>query len=103
MDKSTRGSADVAAIALSIVTLAACANRAQPPPLNGSYTMFVDFSKQTFNGVPTPMDSKTFPVDYTTRCDASGCVVVMDNSGEFINTKRSNKFKIERLKITSDA
>ena len=82
MDKSTRGSAVVAAIALSIVTLAACANRAQPPPLNGSYTMFVDFSKQTFNGVPTPMDSKTFPVDYTTRCDASGCVVVMDNSGD---------------------
>ena len=82
MDKSIRGSAVFAAIALSIVTLAACANRVQQPPLNGSYNMFVDFAKQTFNGVATPMDSKTFPVEYTTRCDASGCVVVMDNSGD---------------------
>jgi hypothetical protein len=28
------------------------------------------------------MDSKTFPVEYTTRCDANGCVIVMDNSGD---------------------
>ena len=82
MDKSTRGNAVVSAIALSIVTLTACAERVQPHQLNGSYNLHVDFSKQTFNGVPTPMDSKTFPVEYTTRCDASGCVVVMDNSGD---------------------
>ena len=82
MDKSTRGNAVFAAIALSIVTPTACADRVQSPPLNGFYNMFVDFSKQTFNGVPTPMDSKTFPVEYTTRCDVNGCVVTMDNSGD---------------------
>lgn len=53
-----------------------------PPPLNGSYNVFVDFSKQTFNGVPTPMESRTFPVEFTTHCDSSGCVVRMDNSGD---------------------
>ena len=81
MDKALAATPSSAAIALSIVTPTACAD-GPTPPLNGSYNLFVDFSKQTFNGVPTPMDSKTFPVEYTTRCDASGCVVVMDNSGD---------------------
>ncbi len=58
------------------------ADRAQPPPLYGFYNVFVDFSKQTFNGVPTPMDSKTFLVEYTTHCDVNGCVVSLDNSGD---------------------
>ena len=71
-----------AAITLSTVIAIAHADRVRPPPLYGFYNVFVDFSKQTFNGVPTPMDSKTFPVDYTTRCDVNGCVVVMDNSGD---------------------
>jgi len=39
------------------------ADRAEPPPLYGYYDAFIDFSKQTFNGVPTPMDPKTFTVD----------------------------------------
>ncbi len=82
MDKSIRRNAVIAAIALSTVMTAGCADRAQPLALNGSYNLFVDFSKQTFNGVPTPMDSRTFPAEYATRCDANGCVVTMDNSGD---------------------
>jgi hypothetical protein len=72
----------IAAIVLSTAIPSAHADRAQPPPLYGFYNVFVDFSKQTFNGVPTPMDSKTFLVEYTTHCDVNGCVVSMDNSGD---------------------
>jgi hypothetical protein len=72
----------LAAIALSAASPIVYADRAQPPPLYGFYNMFVDFSKQTFNGMPTPMDSRTFVVEYTTRCDVNGCVVRMDNSGD---------------------
>ncbi len=71
-----------AAIVLSTVIAMAHADRVRPPPLYGFYTMFVDFSKQTFNGVPTPMDSKTFLVEFKTNCDIDGCVVRMDNSGD---------------------
>ena len=71
-----------AAIAFSTVIPIAHADRVQPPPLYGFYNVSVDFSKQTFNGVPTPMDSKTFLVEFTTHCDVSGCVASMDNSGD---------------------
>jgi hypothetical protein len=71
-----------AAIAVSTEIRIARADRVQPPPLYGFYNAFVDFSKQTFNGVPTPMDSKTFLVEFTTHCDVNGCVARMDNSGD---------------------
>ncbi len=71
-----------AAIALSTVIPIVHADRVRPPPLYGFYDAFVDFSKQTFNGVPTPMDSRTFPVEFTTHCDVNGCVARMDNSGD---------------------
>jgi hypothetical protein len=58
------------------------ADRAEPPPLYGWYDVSVDFAKQTFNGTPTPMESKTFPVQFTTHCDGNGCVVTMDNSDD---------------------
>ena len=58
------------------------AERGTPPLLYGYYNVFVDFSKQTFNGVSTPMPAKTFLVEYTARCDAEGCVVSMDNSDD---------------------
>ena len=48
----------VAASALSIGSPVAHADRAEPPPLYGYYNVFVDFAKQTFNGMPTPMESK---------------------------------------------
>jgi hypothetical protein len=77
---------------LSVGVLAACAaltvapvahaDRAQPPPLYGYYNVFVDFAKQTFNGMPTPMESKTFPVQFTTQCDVSGCVARWDNADD---------------------
>lgn len=58
------------------------ADRGTPPLLYGYYDVFVDFSKQTFNDVPTPMPAKTFVVGYTARCDVDGCVVSMDNSDD---------------------
>lgn len=58
------------------------ADRVEPVPVYGFYDVHVDFSKQTFNGVPTPMESKTFPVEFGTHCDVTGCVMRMDNSGD---------------------
>jgi hypothetical protein len=49
-----------AACAALIVPPVAQADRAEPPPLYGYYNAFIDFSKQTFNGMPTPMDPITF-------------------------------------------
>jgi hypothetical protein len=71
-----------AACAALIVSPVARADRAEPPPLYGYYNLSIDFSKQTFNGMPTPMDSKTFPAGFTTDCDASGCVGHMDNTDD---------------------
>ncbi|MDT5016547.1 MAG: hypothetical protein QOD39_2707, partial [Mycobacterium sp.] len=71
-----------AACAALVGSPVAHADRAEPPPLYGYYNVFVDFSKQTFNGMPTPMESKTFPVLFTTHCDVNGCVVRMDNEGD---------------------
>jgi len=67
---------------MSIVSPVANADRAEPPPLYGYYNLSIDFSKQTFNGMPTPMESKTFPASFTTRCDFNGCVSTMDNSDD---------------------
>jgi hypothetical protein len=58
------------------------ADRAEPPPLYGNYDLFIDFSKQTFNGAPTPMNPITVPAAFTTRCDESGCVARMDNKDD---------------------
>ncbi|OMC28497.1 hypothetical protein A5740_19825 [Mycobacterium sp. GA-1841] len=58
------------------------ADRAEPPPLYGQYDLFIDFSKQTFNGTPTPMNPITVPVEFTTHCDAAGCVARMDNTDD---------------------
>ncbi len=66
-----------AACAALIVSPVAHADRAEPPPLYGYYDVFIDFSKQTFNGMPTPMESKTFPVQFTTQCDVNGCVATL--------------------------
>jgi len=71
-----------AALALFKVTPITYADGAHPVPMNGLYNVFVDFSKQTFSGVPTRMESKTFAVLFTTHCDRDGCLVRMDNSGD---------------------
>jgi hypothetical protein len=42
----------------------------------------IDFSKQTFNGMPTPMDPISVPVQFTTQCDVTGCVPVWDNGAD---------------------
>ncbi|WP_454793617.1 MBOE_33420 family protein [Mycolicibacterium lutetiense] len=70
------------ASAVSIVAPVAHADRAEPLPLYGHYNLFIDFSKQTFNGMPTPMNPITVPVEFTTTCDVSGCVAHMDNTDD---------------------
>ncbi|MGV0853353.1 MBOE_33420 family protein [Mycolicibacterium phlei] len=72
----------LAAAAASLVVPVAHADREEPPPLYGHYDVFVDFARQTFNGTPTPMESKTYPVSFTTTCEVNGCVARMDNSGD---------------------
>ncbi|MGV0722399.1 hypothetical protein ABQF17_14035 [Mycolicibacterium elephantis] len=77
---------------LSVAVFAACAavgvapaahaDRAEPPPLYGYYDVFIDFSRQTFNGSPTPMNPITVPVELTTRCDVDGCVARWDNKDD---------------------
>lgn len=74
----------LAASAMSTVSPVAHADRAEPPPLYGYYNLSIDFSQQTFNGTPTPMDSKAFPVSFVTHCDANGCVATMDNSDDHV-------------------
>jgi len=68
--------------ALLVASPTAVAERETPPLLYGYYNVFVDFAQQTFNGVPTPMPAKTFPVAFAANCDAGGCVVTMDNSDD---------------------
>ena len=68
--------------AVSIGYPVAHADRVEPPPMYGHYNLFIDFSKQTFNGMPTPMNPITVPVEFTTNCDANGCVARMDNSDD---------------------
>lgn len=68
--------------AVSIGYPVAHADRVEPPPMYGHYNLFIDFSKQTFNGMPTPMNPMTVPVEFTTDCDVDGCVARMDNSDD---------------------
>ncbi|MDT5001515.1 MAG: hypothetical protein QOK12_3620 [Mycobacterium sp.] len=61
---------------------AAGADWAQPVPLNGAYDTFLDHSKQTFNGQPRPSEPSIQPANFTTTCDASGCIahwLLVDN------------------------
>jgi hypothetical protein len=72
----------LAACAALIGPPVAHADRAEPPPMYGFYDLSIDFSKQTFNDMPTPMNPITFPVEFTTQCEVSGCVVRMDNTDD---------------------
>ena len=74
--------AALVAVAASIASPVAHADRAEPPPVYGYYDVTIDFAQQTFNGTPTPMTSMTFPVEFSTQCDVHGCVMHMDNSGD---------------------
>lgn len=72
----------LAASVLSVGSPVAHADRTEPPPLYGYYNLVIDFSKQTFNGMPTPMNPITVPVEFTTRCDVDGCTARMDNTDD---------------------
>ena len=72
------------AFAALIVPPVGHADRAEPVPLYGNYNVFIDFSKQTFNGMPTPMNPITVPVQLTTQCDVNGCVARWDNEADHV-------------------
>ncbi|HZQ33806.1 MAG TPA: hypothetical protein VFB19_18990 [Mycobacterium sp.] len=50
------------------------ADRAEPVPIYGFYNAFLDHSQQTFNGQPQTSDPSTQLGQFTTACDAKGCV-----------------------------
>ncbi|WP_448458129.1 MBOE_33420 family protein [Mycobacterium syngnathidarum] len=79
--RTTLGVALAAAV-LALGSPAARADRVEPPPIYGSYDLFIDFSKQTFDGTPTPMKSMTVPAEFTTHCDVNGCVARMDSADD---------------------
>ncbi|HEY7052068.1 MAG TPA: hypothetical protein VH496_08030 [Mycobacterium sp.] len=64
----------VAACAITLTVPAAHADRPRPVPIYGLYDAFIDRSKQTFNGQPAPSDADTQQGQFTTNCDANGCV-----------------------------
>ncbi|MDQ2636279.1 MAG: hypothetical protein M3Y83_05295 [Actinomycetota bacterium] len=72
----------IAAGAALLNATAAHADRVQPVPIYGFYNVGIDFSKQTFNGSPTSMNSISYPTEFTTECDTHGCVARMDNSDD---------------------
>jgi hypothetical protein len=72
----------LAASAALLASPVADADRAEPPPMYGYYNLFIDFSQQTFNDMPTPMNPITVPVPFTTQCDVGGCVARMDNKDD---------------------
>lgn len=86
MYKSCASSVALACVALACVALAcapsAQADRAEPVPIYGYYDVLIDFSKQTFNHMPTPMNPVSYPSEFTTNCDVDGCVARMDNSDD---------------------
>ena len=69
---------------LSVTALALCAtavaaptahaDRPQPVPVYGYYDVFIDHSRQTFNGLPAPSDPSTQLGVFKTNCDLNGCV-----------------------------
>lgn len=64
----------IAMTGLAVAT-SASANREEPVPLYGKYNMYLDRSKQTFNGRPVTTDRPyTQTENFTTQCDAKGCV-----------------------------
>jgi hypothetical protein len=64
----------VAVVTAVVAAPVAGADWSQPVPLNGAYDTFLDHSKQTFNGQPRPSEPSIQPANFTTTCDASGCV-----------------------------
>ena len=90
----------LAASASSIVSGVAHADRAEPPPLYGYYNVFIDFSRQTFNGKPTPMDPITVLVQFSTRCDVNGCVMRWHNDTE--NVRNPNAPSVFEYRWNND-
>jgi hypothetical protein len=58
-----------------VVASSASANRPEPVPLYGAYNMYLDRSKQTFNGHVVATNRPLRQTEnFTTHCDSSGCV-----------------------------
>jgi hypothetical protein len=65
----------VAACAAVNLSPVAHADRAEPVPVYGYYNAYIDRTKLTFNGTPTPMDPSDMLGLFTTNCDVKGCVM----------------------------
>lgn len=62
-------------IVMLVVVSSARAEQLEPVPLYGNYNMYLDRSKQTFNGHPVATNRPLQQVEsFTTYCDVSGCV-----------------------------
>lgn len=53
---------------------AAVADRAEPVPIYGYYSVFIDHGRQTFNGAPAASDPATQYGQFSTACDVNGCI-----------------------------
>lgn len=52
----------------------ALADRAQPVPIYGYYSVFIDHSRQTFNGAPNVSEPAIQYGRFSTDCTVDGCV-----------------------------
>ncbi|WP_458695247.1 Rv2253/PknI dimerization domain-containing protein [[Mycobacterium] appelbergii] len=68
--------------------------RPEPPPLYGRYNLVIDFSKQTFNGMPTPMNPVTVPTGFSTQCDVNGCLARMDNTDDHTEPRCPHRVRV---------
>lgn len=65
------------AVAVCLVTVTAPvarADRAEPIPMYGYYSVYIDHSRQTFNGQPAASEPDTQYGQFSTHCDVNGCV-----------------------------
>ncbi|MDQ1321805.1 MAG: hypothetical protein QG655_3050 [Actinomycetota bacterium] len=63
-----------AAVTLSVTAPTAWAERSDPVPIYGYYSVFIDHGRQTFNGRPAASPPDTQYGQFSTNCDVNGCV-----------------------------
>lgn len=64
----------VAPLTVPALSPVAAADRAQPVPIYGYYSIFIDHSRQTFNGQPNASDPAVQYGQFSTDCTTEGCV-----------------------------
>ncbi len=61
-------------ILMTATAAVAQADRVEPVPIYGYYSVYIDHSRQTFNGAPAASDPATQYGQFATNCDVNGCV-----------------------------